>query len=362
MNRWREAVFRTLDYALIVIGCCLIVPVSAEDIRSIEPAAQQYQAGRTLYQFYCYQCHGYAGNARTLASTFLDPPPRDFRSADPEQLSQDAMVNAITHGKPGTAMVSFANRLSPSDIRVLVQYVRQAFMQDASLALRYHTAEQGWANHERFTAAFPFATGDMPLDLPQEAMTATLRQGKRLFMSACISCHDHSRAVREGVIWQALTERRPAPLDATPAMDAWSGASATALHDNAPQLKELSVAALRGERLFQQNCAFCHAADGSGQNWIGQFLRPHPRNLTGTRVATLSDTQLRQTILEGLPGTSMPAWKHVMHAHQISDLIAYIKRAFSRNRLPDRGPALAPSADARRTLKWQPVKVRDQTP
>ena len=42
----------------------------------------------------------------------------------------------------------------------------------------------------------------------------------------------------------------------------------------------LSARELRGQALFQENCAFCHAADGTGRNWIGSFLQPHPRDLT----------------------------------------------------------------------------------
>ena len=37
--------------------------------------------GEAIYRFYCYQCHGYAGNAETLASASLSPPPRWRRSA-----------------------------------------------------------------------------------------------------------------------------------------------------------------------------------------------------------------------------------------------------------------------------------------
>ncbi|HEY5641885.1 MAG TPA: hypothetical protein VIS31_03340, partial [Woeseiaceae bacterium] len=37
-------------------------------------------AGEAIYRFYCYQCHGYAGDAQTLASASLSPPPRDFTS------------------------------------------------------------------------------------------------------------------------------------------------------------------------------------------------------------------------------------------------------------------------------------------
>jgi cytochrome c oxidase cbb3-type subunit 3 len=37
---------------------------------------------------------------------------------------------------------------------------------------------------------------------------------------------------------------------------------------------------------------------------------------------------LRTVIREGLPGTSMPAWKSVFSEQQIEDVISYVGRAF----------------------------------
>jgi cytochrome c oxidase cbb3-type subunit 3 len=37
---------------------------------------------------------------------------------------------------------------------------------------------------------------------------------------------------------------------------------------------------------------------------------------------------LRTVIREGLPGTSMPAWKSVLSEQQVEDIIAYVARAF----------------------------------
>jgi mono/diheme cytochrome c family protein len=45
-------------------------------------------------------------------------------------------------------------------------------------------------------------------------------------------------------------------------------------------LDGLGAARARGEKLFQANCAFCHGGDGTGKNWIGQFMEPKARDLT----------------------------------------------------------------------------------
>jgi cytochrome c oxidase cbb3-type subunit 3 len=37
---------------------------------------------------------------------------------------------------------------------------------------------------------------------------------------------------------------------------------------------------------------------------------------------------LSATIREGLPGTSMPAWKNVLNGKQIAAIVAYVGKAF----------------------------------
>ena len=41
-------------------------------------ASGAHERGRAIYNFRCYFCHGYAGDARTLAAGMLSPSPRDF--------------------------------------------------------------------------------------------------------------------------------------------------------------------------------------------------------------------------------------------------------------------------------------------
>ena len=101
------------------------------------------------------------------------------------------------------------------------------------------------------------------------------------------------------------------------------------LHGRPPKLQGLTESEQRGEKLFQQNCAFCHAADGTARNWIGSFMEPHPRDLTKSPVMdTMTRTRLRTVIRDGLPGTSMPAWKSVLSEQQVEDVISYVARAF----------------------------------
>jgi cytochrome c oxidase cbb3-type subunit 3 len=112
-----------------------------------------------------------------------------------------------------------------------------------------------------------------------------------------------------------------------PVVDAVSSASVYARHEQAPRLKGLSLRERRGERLFQANCAFCHAPDGSGRNWIGQFMEPPARDLRQLDTAALA--RLPETIRDGLPGRAMPAWRDVLTPTDIKAVAAYVKRAFA---------------------------------
>ena len=52
------------------IGLLVACPATAGD------SASRHQQGREIYNYRCYFCHGYSGDAKTLASSYLDPPPR----------------------------------------------------------------------------------------------------------------------------------------------------------------------------------------------------------------------------------------------------------------------------------------------
>jgi cytochrome c oxidase cbb3-type subunit 3 len=113
------------------------------------------------------------------------------------------------------------------------------------------------------------------------------------------------------------------------AIDAMSSATPYRIHDRQPKIVNLTEIERRGEAIFQKNCSFCHAADGTGRNWIGSFMEQHPRNLTSpAAMSGMTETRMAAVIREGLPGTSMSAWKSVLSDVEIESVIAYINRAF----------------------------------
>lgn len=286
--------------------------------------------GEAIYNTRCYFCHGYSGDARTLAATYLDPPPTDFTAKRPAELSRDKMLDTVAHGRPDTAMMGFNTLLSRDEIALVVDFVRDVFMQGRSSGTYYHTPQNGWEDHQRYRAAYPFALGEIAIDTPGEQLTPEQRQGLTLFMSACISCHDRARVREEGPLWDPRAVSYPrAGFSLSAPSDAVSGATPYSKHDIAPMIEDLSAEQKRGETLFQANCAFCHAADGTGRNWIGSFLEPHPRDLTApTVMRAMTRERLATVIRDGLPGTTMSAWRAVLAEDEIHAIVSYIDRAF----------------------------------
>ena len=291
-----------------------------------------HELGRSVYNFRCYFCHGYSGDAKTLASTYLSPQPRNFAGTESEQLSRERMLAVIKSGSPGTAMRGFEGILNEAEMAAVADFVRHEFMLSKAPNTYYHTLANGWPDHQRYSVAFPFATGAIALDTRPEEMTPEQLEGRRLFMTSCVSCHDRSKTNEAGAPWESrpLSYPRNGFVPGVgQAVDTVSGASPYQLHDKKPELTNLTQQQAQGETLFQENCAFCHAADGTGRNWIGSFLEPHPRDLTSTAfMSSMTPGRLASVIRNGLPDTSMPAWKSVLTEAEIQAVIAYIGRAF----------------------------------
>ena len=239
------------------------------------------------------------------------------------------MIDVVTSGKEGTAMHGFSRLLNSMEIAAVVDFVRVEFIANQRINTRYHTVENGWPNHDRYILAFPFATGSIPLDSAWEQLTPEQIRGKQLFLASCVTCHDRAVVMDEGEIWSKQSISFPRNNYSYTNFDAVSSASIYAMHDIPPVVDDLPAEAVKGKQLWQQNCAFCHAADGTGENWIGSFLQPKPRNLTDeTFMREMTRELMFLRIEQGLEGTSMPAWKNVLSESQIHQIISYIDKAF----------------------------------
>jgi cytochrome c oxidase cbb3-type subunit 3 len=258
----------------------------------------------------------------------LDPKPRDFTQSP--GLDRDRIVAALLNGKPGTAMKPFTGLLSAAEIGDVARFVAETFVKCGARNTAYHTPANGWPDHAaRYGAAFVFATGKLPLDVPERLLDAGEQAGLALFRSACISCH-------EGRLAQPSAIGLTGTGGLAPRAGFWDGRAdheddydTPSIHDIAPALTGPSPSERIGQRLYAAACAECHAADGTGLNWIGRFIRPGPPDFTTWQFEDDFDAgQFAKRTLDPEPGMTMPSFRGVLSNQQADAIADYVRRVF----------------------------------
>jgi mono/diheme cytochrome c family protein len=256
--------------------------------------------GRQIYKDHCAVCHGEKGNGSTWTKTGLNPPPRNFTSAESrEQLSPERMVTSVTYGRPGTAMMPFNTRLSKQQIASVVDYIRTTFMQGAqddngatAMADDY-TGMPGFGHSPH--AAGP-ATDQSPGQTPPGQSSP------------------HQSSPHQSV------SAGPATSAAT---------SATPVDMSLPLPHGLVGDPEKGGEFYSANCFTCHGLQGNGQGPRASFIYPPPRNFLAEKSRNrLNRPALFKAIYAGIPGTVMPSWGKVLNDQQIANVAEYVFDTF----------------------------------
>ena len=93
-----------------------------------------------------------------------------------------------------------------------------------------------------------------------------------------------------------------------------------------------------GETVYKHMCVFCHGQDGNGGGKAMAYLYPWPRDFRkgvfkhrSTPAGSLPlDEDIYQTIVHGVPGTSMPAWGDALTEDETRSVVQYLKRFSKR--------------------------------
>ena len=88
----------------------------------------------------------------------------------------------------------------------------------------------------------------------------------------------------------------------------------------------------RGKLVYMEKCVFCHAEDGSGKGVSAFYSSPRPRNFikgqykfrTTPFGKIPTDADLYKMLVRGMPGTTMPSWKHFPDV-DLKSLVLYLK-------------------------------------
>ena len=101
-----------------------------------------------------------------------------------------------------------------------------------------------------------------------------------------------------------------------------------------------------GEEIYKGICARCHGEKGDGKGVTYLYLDPAPRDLT--KVAFMNskpEERFLTSLKEGVPGTSMPPWEHVLTDQQRKDVLDYVFQTFVKEPRPPLKERKVPEAN-----------------
>lgn len=89
----------------------------------------------------------------------------------------------------------------------------------------------------------------------------------------------------------------------------------------------------KGEAIYKKKCLICHGKTGKGDGLAAPFTSPRPRKLYKGHLKFRStpfgkiptDHDIFDIISKGMPGTTMPSWKHLSEEDRWS-LVSYLKK------------------------------------
>ena len=318
--------------------------------------AQQGDVAK-LYGSYCSVCHGEKGDGKSRAQNSLNPPPRDFTSTPSERLPRSQMIEAVTHGKPGTAMAAWKTQLQPQQIEAVVDYVRSTFMpapvETANSRGRQVFSKNCSVCHGEKGDGRSRAQGSLnppPRDFTAAAARSEL-SAQRMFTSITFGRADTAMAgfknrlseedIRAVVAYiradfmalEPVAERAASPSAKLPAKLPATALGALvkplAVNMVAPMPLGLKGDAEKGGHLYLGNCATCHGKDGDGRGPRAYFINPKPRNfLHSASRQEFNRVKLFEMISNGERGTEMPAWKQVLSPQEIANVAEFVFQRF----------------------------------
>jgi len=153
-----------------------------------QPSVGGQHSGKRTYKKHCRACHGDKGNGAQWTKNSLNPAPRDFTApAAKIELSRERMIASVTHGRSGTAMMSFGARLSATQVEDVVSYVRENFMglKNESDTKAADTKAESMVNAKNSIKA------DMSLAFPH-GLLGDVVKGRRFYLKNCFTCHGRS--------------------------------------------------------------------------------------------------------------------------------------------------------------------------
>ena len=148
--------------------------------------------GETLYMDNCSVCHGDFGETGVWTRANMATAPRNFTSDRTKgELSRMRMIESITHGRAGKAMMAYGSRLNQGQISAIADYIRLALM---GLPVESVLAEKAILEGSKRNS--PSLEG-LTFVNPEEHMSKLFpndligdpNEGREIFVRNCFICH-----------------------------------------------------------------------------------------------------------------------------------------------------------------------------
>lgn len=156
------------------------------DVAALDPQGVVWAAGMQLYAHNCTVCHGVNGAGSDLGVPLNTPEVREKETA--------VLVNTITNGVPGAAMVAWEKALEPDEIEAIATFL--------------HNWDKITEQNLTLTPPEPIR---IDLDNPQDVLAL----GERIFTTTCTACHGENGSGGVGPALnsqQVLTNRSDAQI------------------------------------------------------------------------------------------------------------------------------------------------------
>jgi mono/diheme cytochrome c family protein len=307
---------------LLAAGLAWTAPLAAQ-------TSAAHERGRALYERHCAVCHGLDGRGDTPVGRLLKPHPRNF--TDPIEMARltvDRIYRAIKEGRPGTAMASWKDVLTETEIGDVIDTIH-GFSSAGKTALSAErlSLEVGRRIYERECAYCHGVDGRADTEVAR-----VLNPPPRNFADPVAMAR-----VDDGRMYLAIYRGRPGTamggrgelLTGPEIIDVMR--YVRTLVRPAPGTTPAQLDVRVGEQIYRQHCVACHGEQGDGRTAVGAHLAPPPRDFTRTReMAAIGDAELAQAILHGVPGTAMAPWEGVLNKEDVRRVMLFIRRSFPR--------------------------------
>lgn len=149
------------------------------------------KSGETLYMENCSVCHGDYGETGVWTRANMSSAPRNFTAdRSKAELSRTRMIEAVTFGVAGKAMMPYGSRLSQQEIGSLVDYVRVVLMRMPLEQVEQEAAQMVAQAPELAAEAPTFVSIEEHMKQPfPNGLTGDPVEGRKIYVRNCFACH-----------------------------------------------------------------------------------------------------------------------------------------------------------------------------